>query len=129
MFDHLEFSVAQIDASKQFYSLLFAALGVEEIFFDEAGKEAGFGAGGIVRFLLFESAPTVPKLHICFSAQSKESVAAAYAAAISGGGTCNGAPGYREHYSPGYFHYSPGYFAAFMLDPDGHNVEVIFREP
>lgn len=121
MFDHVEFSVARIDAARRFYGPVCAAVGAREIFFDEEGRVVGFGSGDIVRLLLTEGAPTAPKLHICFSAQDKKSVEAAYTAALSGGGVCNGKPGYRDHYGP-------GYYAAFMLDPDGHNVEALFRE-
>ncbi len=121
MFDHVEFSVADIDAARRFYEPVCVAVGAREIFFDEAGRAAGFGTGDIVRFLLTQGSPTTPKLHICFTARDKQGVEKAHADAVSGGGVCNGKPGYRGHYGP-------GYFAAFVLDPDGHNIEVLFRE-
>lgn len=68
-----------------------------------------------------QGTPTQPAMHICFQADSKDTVIAAHTAALQAGGTCNGAPGYRDHYGA-------GYFAAFMRDMDGHNVEVLFRE-
>ena len=122
MFDHLEFTVASIEAARNFYRPICRAIGGDEVFFDELDKSAGFGSPEIVHLLLTEGAPTTPKLHICFKAENKDVVEKAYAGALSGGGTCNGQPGYRNHYAK-------GYFAAFILDPDGHNVEVLFREP
>ncbi len=122
MFDHLEFSVADINASRRFYKPICQAIGMREIFFDEGEKSVGFGHGGIVQLLLTEGQVTAPNLHVCFTAQSKESVERAHANAVSGGGVDNGKPGYRDHYGP-------GYFAAFVYDPDGHNVEILYRAP
>lgn len=122
MFDHVEFSVSSILAARGFYGGIVKAIGGEEMFFDDEGRELGLGAGDIVHMLLFEGAPTQPPMHLCLQAPNKEAVVAAHAAALSAGGTCNGPPGYRDHYAP-------GYFAAFMHDKDGHNVEVLFREP
>ncbi|MEP3275174.1 MAG: VOC family protein [Stappiaceae bacterium] len=121
MFDHLEFSVTCIDAARRFYGPIAVAIGAGEVFFDEAGHSAGFGPGDRVQLLLSQGARTEPAMHICFTAPDKISVEKAYADAISGGGTCNGKPGYRDHYAA-------GYFAAFVIDPDGHNVEILFRE-
>ena len=121
MFDHLEFSVANIEAARQFYRRICLAIGADEIFFDERDKSAGFGFDEIVQLLLTEGEPTKPKLHVCFTAQNKESVEGAHSGALSRGGTCNGKPGYRDHYGA-------GYFAGFVLDPDGHNVEILYRE-
>ena len=121
MFDHLEFSVADITAARRFYKPICHAVGIQEVFYDEGERSAGFGKDGIVRFLLTEGTATAPRLHICFVAQSKDSVERAYTGAIAGGGVDNGKPGYRDHYAP-------GYFAAFVHDPDGHNVEILYRE-
>ncbi len=122
MFDHLEFSVADINASRRFYRAICVAIGMREIFFDDGEKSVGFGQGEVVQLLLTEGQATAPKMHVCFSADSKEAVERAHAEAVSAGGSDNGGPGYREHYGP-------GYFAAFVHDPDGHNVEILFREP
>ena len=121
MFDHLEFSVADITASRRFYKPICDAIGMREIFFDDGEKSVGFGKGEVVQLLLTEGQATAPHLHICFTAQNKDSVERAHAGALSGGGADNGAPGYREHYGQ-------GYFAAFVHDPDGHNVEILYRE-
>ena len=122
MFDHLEFSVADINASRRFYRPICDAIGMREIFFDAGEKSVGFGRGEVVQLLLTEGQATAPKMHICFSAQSSGAVETAHAGALSGGGADNGKPGYRDHYGP-------GYFAAFVYDPDGHNVEILYREP
>ncbi len=122
MFDHLEFSVADIAAARRFYRPICEAIGMREAFFDEGEKSVGFGTGDIVQLLLTEGQATAPALHICFSAKSKESVEQAYTGAMSAGGIDNGPPGYRDHYGP-------GYFAAFAHDPDGHNVEILCRDP
>lgn len=121
MFDHLEFSVADIDASRRFYGAIGEAIGMREIFFDEDEKSVGFGEGEIVRLLLTQGQATTPHLHICFGASDKASVEKAHADALTGGGVDNDKPGYRDHYGP-------GYFAAFVRDPDGHNVEILYRE-
>ncbi|MBO9436725.1 hypothetical protein J7394_21155 [Ruegeria sp. R13_0] len=76
---------------------------------------------GIVAFLITEGNVTKPHLHICLKATGKKAVETAYQGAIEGGGRCNGRPGYRDHYEP-------GYYAAFIFDPDGHNIEILFRE-
>lgn len=121
MFDHVEFSVASISAARGFYAPFLLTLGAEEIFCDEENGELGFGTGESTDFLLTGGKATTPKMHICFRATQKDMVERAYDAAIAGGGTCNGKPGYRDAYGP-------GYFAAFVIDPDGHNIEVLFRE-
>lgn len=121
MFDHLEYSVSDIVKARAFYGGICAALGREEIFFDAEGGELGLGADDVVSLLLFAGAPTQPRMHICMTAPNKASVDRAYAAGLAAGGTCNGEPGYRTDYGP-------GYYAAFMRDADGHNIEVLFRE-
>ncbi|MCG8559117.1 MAG: VOC family protein [Hyphomicrobiales bacterium] len=121
MFDHLEFAVADIEAARRFYGSIYDAIGGCEVFYDQDNKSCGFGTSDIVHLLLTEATATTPRLHFCFTAQSKHDVERAYLAALSSGGVCNGKPGYRDHYSA-------GYFAAFVLDPDGHNVEILHRE-
>ena len=121
MFDHVEFSVTNVRSARQFYGPICAAIGAQEIFFDDEDKSVGYGIGDIVQLLLTEGQQTSPKLHICFTAQNKISVEQAYTSALSGGGMCNGKPGYRNHYGE-------GYYAAFAIDPDGHNIEFLFRD-
>jgi predicted lactoylglutathione lyase len=76
----------------------------------------------VTGLLIFEGELGPRRLHICFSASSAEQVAAAYEAGLKAGGRDNGGPGYREHYSP-------GYYAAFLFDPDGNNIEFLYRDP
>ena len=122
MFDHVEFAVGRIAESRRFFALVLQELGVEEFFFDEEAGSTGFGVGDITGLLIFEGELGPRRLHLCFSAASREHVTAAYAVALNNGGRDNGGPGYRDHYSP-------GYYAAFVFDPDGNNIEFLFRDP
>ena len=122
MFDHVEFPVGRIVESRRFFTSVLQELGVEEFFFDKAAGSAGFGTGDITGLLVFEAELGPRRLHVCFSASSPEQVAAAYAVALKNGGQDNGGPGYRDHYSL-------GYYAAFVLDPDGNNIEFLYRDP
>lgn len=121
MFDHVEFSVANIDASRRFYRAVCEAIGYREVFFDAAEGAAGFGAGETVHLLITGGRKTAPHLHLCLVAANQAAVEAGHAAALAAGGVDNGAPGFREHYAS-------GYFAAFAFDPDGHNVEFLHRQ-
>ena len=121
MFDHVEYSVSDFSAAHRFYVPIFEAIGARVAFLDEDVGELGIEMQGVVQFLITKGEPTHPKLHICIKALNKASVQKAYIGAIAGGGICNGKPGYRDHYAP-------GYYAAFVHDPDGHNVEILFRE-
>lgn len=122
MFDHVEFPVGAIAASREFFAAVLSELGIEEFFFDREAGSAGYGAGDVTGLLIFEGELGPRRLHICFSASSAEQVAAAYTAGLKAGGRDNGGPGYREHYSP-------GYYAAFVFDPDGNNIEFLYRDP
>lgn len=120
MFDHIEFTVASLSASGPIYAAIFQAIGGKVLFHDASGGEAGFGRGDVTALLLTEQTATQPKMHLCFKAASPADVDAAYAAAIKAGAKDNGAPGLRAHYAP-------NYYAAFVHDPDGHNIEVLCR--
>ncbi|MDP4027287.1 VOC family protein [Methylobacterium sp. NEAU 140] len=123
MWDHIEFAVGSIETARNFYRPVIEAIGFEEVFFSEDDRAVGFGVSSTVQYLLLtEGKPVEPRMHLCLIARSKDAVAAAYAAALSQGGRDNGAPGYRDHYAP-------GYYAAFVYDPDGHNLEFLYREP
>lgn len=121
MFDHVEFAVSNIGACRTFYKTALAAVGHEEAFFDEAAGEAAFGRGGITGLLIYKGELGPLRHHICFTASSRQQVDSAHAAAMTAGGRDNGGPGYRNHYAP-------GYYAAFVFDPDGNNIEFLFRE-
>ena len=122
MFDHVEFPVGAIAASRGFYFAALTALGIEEFSFDEQGGSAGFGTGDVTGLLIFKGELGPRRMHICFTAASRDHVAAAHAAALGSGGRDNGGPGYRVDFAP-------GYYAAFVFDPDGNNVEFLFRDP
>jgi catechol 2,3-dioxygenase-like lactoylglutathione lyase family enzyme len=120
MFDHVEYSVQSYAQSLKFYSSCLAKLGINLLFSNEKNKCFGFGTHELTELLLSEGEPTTPKLHIAFRASSEKQVNEFYEQAISSGGKCNGPPGYRKEYDP-------GYYAAFVIDPDGHNVEALYR--
>ncbi len=118
LIDHIQFVVADLEKSKRFYSAVFEVLGVS------IGRE---GPGFFWADELFISSTDSPaasgkttgRAHLAFQAQDEDMVRRAYDAAVAAGGTSNGAPGLRP--------YHPGYFAAFVLDPDGNNIEVVFH--
>jgi predicted lactoylglutathione lyase len=73
-------------------------------------------------FWIHQGPPQMPRIHIAFAADSHEQVDAFYRAAIAAGGRDNGPPGPRPHYHP-------NYYGAFVLDPDGHNIEAVCHKP
>jgi catechol 2,3-dioxygenase-like lactoylglutathione lyase family enzyme len=119
MIDHFNLPVSDLERSRRFYEHVLAPLGLRFILQD--GSAAGFGtdtwAFGIV--VLHEA---FPKLHLAFTAHSRAVVDRFFEAALSLGAQSNGAPGLRTQYDP-------SYYAAFVLDPDGHNIEAVCRGP
>lgn len=127
MIDHTGFSVTDFENSKRFYSQVLASLG-HVVRLEFAGEAAGFGPAGADNgsdpggaFWITAGTPSTPRTHLAFSAKNKQQVEAFHAAALAAGGKDNGAPGYRPHYHP-------GYYAAFVLDPDGYNIEAVYHE-
>ncbi len=118
LIDHLQLVVSDLERSKRFYRAVLGALGVplggegpgffwgDELFVSEPKSKA---SAGIV----------TGRSHFAFQAKDRETVERVYRAGIEAGGKDNGAPGERP--------YHPGYFAAFLLDPDGNNVEAVFH--
>lgn len=120
MIDHVLIYVSDLGYSKGFYEKIFSPLGYRIAFGDE-GKFWSFDIGNGA---LFEIAQTqgdteISPVHIEFRAKEQFQVDSFYEAAISAGGKCNGAPGPRPQYTE-------GYYAAFILDPDGHNIESVY---
>lgn len=121
--DHVTLSVADLARAKSFYTDALAPLGlalVGEVGADVTGTNAfaGFGIGSKGTLWLAEKGQQAPAFHICFRADRRAAVDAFYAAALAAGGTDNGKPGVRPEYHP-------AYYAAFVLDPEGHNIEAV----
>ena len=114
--DHIGFGVSDIEASKEFYIKCLEPLGIK-IFFEE-GSNVGFGKDGKAPFWFGPNSDASRKIHIAFVAENRSQVDAFYKAAIAAGGNDNGPPGIREIYHP-------SYYAAFVFDPDGHNIEAV----
>jgi catechol 2,3-dioxygenase-like lactoylglutathione lyase family enzyme len=126
MLDHAGFPVSDYKRSKTFYEKALAPLGyvlVMEVQQNEQdAPAAGFGAGGKPAFWIGGEGGLNKPIHIAIAAKDRAAVDAFYKAAIAAGGKDNGAPGLREHYHP-------NYYAAFVLDPDGHNIEAVCHTP
>lgn len=121
--DHMSIGVSDLVASRQFYLAALAPLGfVEQGSWSEGARETAFGPDDLDDFALSTHYPPTRGGHVAFAADSREEVDAFHAAAIAAGGTDNGGPGIRPDYSP-------GYYGAFVLDPDGYNVEAVYHEP
>jgi len=121
MIDHVTVHVNDISKSKEFYMKALAPLGYAVTTEMPEWKVVGFGVEGKSDLWLvgdgFGKAG-----HVAFVAHDMDTVQEFYDAGLVSGGKDNGAPGYRKEYSP-------GYFAAFVYDPDGHNIEVVFHDP
>lgn len=126
MIDHISFGVTDFDRSTVFYDLALAPLGVSRLFDvprEQSGDIKATGYGDTHPWFWFaQENATSGMMHIAFQAKSRAEVDAFHAAAIDAGGIDNGPPGVRPHYHP-------GYFGAFVLDPDGHNIEAVCHTP
>ncbi|HTH33878.1 MAG TPA: VOC family protein [Xanthobacteraceae bacterium] len=126
MIDHIGFPVADYARSKAFYLKALAPLGyalVMEVQQDaNDSPAAGFGANGKPDFWIGGEGALNRSVHIAVVARDRPSVDAFYRAALAAGGKDNGAPGLRPRYHP-------NYYGAFVLDPDGHNVEAVCHTP
>jgi catechol 2,3-dioxygenase-like lactoylglutathione lyase family enzyme len=119
LIDHIGLVVRDIEASRRFYKAIFAVLEIpvggdaddyfwaDELFVSTADSPAAAGK-------------LTGRHHLAFQARDRAMVDAFYAAGLEGGGVDNGKPGERPHYHP-------GYYAAFLLDPDGNNIEAVFH--
>ncbi|HSI42202.1 MAG TPA: VOC family protein [Xanthobacteraceae bacterium] len=113
LIDHIQLVVADLEACRRFYGAVFEALGVPLV----------DGEGYFFADELFVSAgePATGRAHLAFQAGNEETVQRFHAAALAAGGRDNGGPGLRD--------YHPGYYAAFVLDPEGNNIEAVFHGP
>ena len=116
MFDHVVFGVRDYETSKAFYLKALQPLGVESISEGPLGIE--MSADGKVSLCLFQAKEKPAHLHIAFRTDRRQVVDAFYRAALAAGGQDNGAPGLRPQYHA-------NYYAAFVIDPDGHNIEEV----
>lgn len=126
MIDHTGVGVADVARSAIFYDAALGALGmrrVAELPENEGSDAVGYGVTYPV-FWIDRFHPHGVKQHTAFVAKSRTEVDAFHAAAVSAGGVDNGPPGLR----PTSTGYPPGYYAAFVLDPEGNNMEAVYRE-
>ena len=125
MIDHITFGVADFARSTRFYDAALAPRGVRRLFDVPAEHSDGVQVTGYGDdtpwFWLAEESATTGLLHIAFRATTVAEVDAFYAAALQAGGRDNGAPGLRPHYHA-------HYYAAFVRDPDGHNIEAVCHD-
>jgi catechol 2,3-dioxygenase-like lactoylglutathione lyase family enzyme len=126
MIDHIGFPVSDYARSKAFYSKALEPLGyalVMEIPSNEKGAPAaGFGAGGKPDFWIGGEGGLHKELHIAIASKDRAGVDAFHDAALAAGGKDNGKPGLRPQYHA-------NYYAAFVHDPDGHNIEAVCHAP
>ena len=113
LLDHVHLRVADLEASKRFYRAALAALGLT--------LREGQGSFASDELYVTDDGEPTARLHLAFQAADREAVHRFYDAALAAGGRDNGGPGERQ--------YHPGYYAAYVLDPDGNNVEAVFHGP
>jgi catechol 2,3-dioxygenase-like lactoylglutathione lyase family enzyme len=114
LFDHVGLNVRDLAESARFYSIVLQPLGFDQI--TDTPELAEFGS-----LSLREGEPVTHPIHFAFLARTQADVDAFHRAGIEAGYRDNGPPGIRE--------YAPDYYAAYLLDPDGHNVEAVYRTP
>ena len=123
MIDHVGFSVSDFRRAKEFYLKALAPLDyglVMEV--TDGSPAAGFGVERKPDFWIGGKGQTASATHVAILAKNRAAVDAFYAAALAAGGRDNGKPGLRPHYHP-------NYYGAFVLDPDGNNVEAVSHAP
>jgi catechol 2,3-dioxygenase-like lactoylglutathione lyase family enzyme len=113
VFDHVDLCAGDYAESVRFYETVLAPLGIPKLV--EHGEGTCFTNLNVV-----DRRPPTQNLHLCFYAREKSQVDAFHRAGVEAGFRSNGAPGYRG--------YGPGYYAAYLLDPDGNNVEALYRD-
>jgi catechol 2,3-dioxygenase-like lactoylglutathione lyase family enzyme len=125
--DHIGINVSDYTRSKAFYDQALAPLGVKAVM--EFGSWCGYGrdgkpdfwmGNGVASYQKPEQTKNITPVHVSFVARNRGEVDAFYNAAIAAGGKDNGKPGIRKEYHP-------NYYGAFVLDPDGHNIEAVIH--
>jgi catechol 2,3-dioxygenase-like lactoylglutathione lyase family enzyme len=122
MFDHVKFGVSDLAVSKAFFLKALEPLSVNVV--DYAGPSGGVEICpyGKASLCSFQTEEKPAHLHLAFRAESRQQVEAFYRAALNAGGKDNGPPGLRPHYHA-------DYYAAFVIGPDGHNIEMVCHKP
>lgn len=122
MLDHVSIAVGDMRRSLAFYDKALAPLGITRVMVqggtEELPDQVGYGVGPKPFLWIAKGRAISGAIHIAVAAPDRASVQAFHAAALAAGGQDNGAPGLRPHYHP-------GYYAAFVLDPDGCNLEAV----
>ena len=114
--DHVEVRASDYDTSVQFYATVLAPLEIPSWPEDTESERVTC----FTRFNVVDRRPATTELHLCFIARSKAQVDEFHRVGVAAGFRSNGGPGYRD--------YAPGYYAAFLLDPDGNNIEALYRD-
>jgi len=120
MLDHIGLPVSSYERALGIYSAAVAVLGYGVV--KEGENSTGFGRGKKPEFTIYLSSQSSAPAHIAFAAENRAAVDAFYQAALAAGATDNGQPGLRPEYHP-------NYYGAFVLDPDGNNVEAVCHDP
>jgi catechol 2,3-dioxygenase-like lactoylglutathione lyase family enzyme len=118
VFDHVHLGVRDRDASMRFYEAALRILGIPPIWQTEHGAQ-------FANLVFSDDREPSERVHVAFVAESRDQVDAFHRAAVEAGGRDNGPPGVREHYSS---EAGGRYYAAFVFDPDGNDVEAVYRE-
>ena len=121
MFDHVKFGVSDYAASKAFFLEALAPLGVAVVSEGPPTYGVELSSGGKASLCLYQTDEKPAHLHLAVRADHRRQVDAFHRAALAAGGKDNGAPGLRPHYHA-------NYYAAFVIGPDGHNIEVVCNE-
>lgn len=122
MFDHVKFGVSNYAESKAFFLKALAPLGVGIVAEGVPTYGVELSAKGPASLCLYQTADKPAPLHLAFTAENRQQVEDFYRAALDAGGKDNGAPGLRPHYHA-------NYYAAFVIGPDGHNIEAVCNTP
>jgi catechol 2,3-dioxygenase-like lactoylglutathione lyase family enzyme len=118
--DHMGFNVSDFEGTRKFLVAALAPLGIRAVRGGEGW--AMLGRGGRGQFWFGAFGPSPGPLHVAFSAETREQVRQFHVAALAAGGRDNGPPGIRAQYHP-------DYYAAFVIGPDGHNLEAVCHAP
>lgn len=127
MLDHLGLTVSDFDRARAFFDAALEPLGIGiimEVTAEQTGgsRHLGYGSDGKPFFWIGTGGQGSGHVHVAFATPDRALVDAFYAAALAAGGRDNGPPGIRAHYHP-------NYYGAFVLDPDGHNIEAVCHAP